>query len=414
MQRFPSAVEAARVRRPELPVACLRPHAATRAAQFFVDRFPGTSLYAVKANPDPFILDALYAGGIRAFDVASMNEVMLVGERFPDARMAFMHPVKSRTSIHRAYAEYGVRDFSLDSQAELEKILAATGNASDLGLFVRIAVDNGDAMLSLSRKFGVDGAEAVALLREARHRAARLGICFHVGSQTMTPQSYVRALGRVQQLILRAGVVVDVIDVGGGFPARYPGMEPPALEEYFDAIEQVYEEELSITYTCDLWCEPGRALVAEATSMLTRVELRKGDTLYLNEGTYGALFDAGAFDFVYPARRIRVDGDEEPATAVAPFKLYGPTCDSIDAMKGPFWLPADIDEGDYIEFDILGAYGIALRTGFNGFVTEEPVVVEDEPALSQYIRPQVAAEAEADRAPLAPAADASAVRLIVS
>jgi ornithine decarboxylase len=384
MQRFPSAVEVARSRRPELPVACIRPHAATRAARFFVDRFPGTTLYAVKANPDPIMLDALYAGGIRAFDVASLNEVMLIGDRFPSARMAFMHPVKSRLAIRRAYFDYGVRDFSLDSHAELDKILTATENARDLGLFVRIAVSNDEARLSLSHKFGIDGPEAVDLLRSARHHAARLGICFHVGSQTMNPAAYVRALERVQALILRAGVVIDVVDVGGGFPARYPGLEPPPLEDYFAAIEQMYEEKLSITYTCDLWCEPGRALVAEATTVLTRVELRKTDTLYLNEGTYGALFDAGAFEFVYPARRINVDRDEDPAMRLAPFRLYGPTCDSIDAMKGPFWLPADIDEGDYIEFDILGAYGMALRTGFNGFMPEEPVIVEDEPVLSAY------------------------------
>lgn len=384
MQRFPSAVEAANCRRPELPVACLRPHAAQRAAQFFVDRFPGKSLYAVKANPDPVILDALYAGGIRAFDVASLNEVMLIGERFRNAHMAFMHPVKSRLAIRRAYFDYGVRDFSLDSEAELHKILEATEGASDLGLFVRIAVDNSDALLSLSRKFGVDGAEAVSLLRAVRHRAQRLGICFHVGSQSMHPQAWVRALERVHQLILRAGVVADVIDVGGGFPARYPGLEPPPLTEYFDAIEEMCEEVLPITYTCDLWAEPGRALVAESATVLTRVELRKGDTLYLNEGTYGALFDAGSSGWVYPARRIRTTGTAEP-TGMMPFKLYGPTCDSIDAMAGPFWLPQDTDEGDYIEFDMLGAYGMALRTSFNGFLTEAPVIVEDEPVMSQYV-----------------------------
>ncbi len=387
MQRFPSAVEAVACRRPELPLACLRPHAATRAAQYFVDRFPGKSLYAVKANPDPIILDALWAGGIRAFDVASLNEVMLVGERFPGAHMAFMHPVKSRHAIRRAYFDYGIRDFSLDSEAELEKILAVTDNATDLGLFVRIAVDNSDALLSLSRKFGVDGAEAVSLLQRVRHRAARLGICFHVGSQSMHPQAWVRALQRVQQLILRAGVVADVIDVGGGFPARYPGLEPPSMDQYFDAIERMCEEVLPITYTCDVWAEPGRALVAEAATVLTRVELRKGDTLYLNEGTYGALFDAGGPGFVYPARRIRVEGPNEP-TGMMPFRLYGPTCDSIDAMAGPFWLPQDTDEGDYIEFDMLGAYGMALRTGFNGFMTEAPVIVEDEPAMSLYTAPR--------------------------
>jgi len=376
-------VHAARALRPERPIACLRPDAATRAARFFAERFPGTSLYAVKANPDPIILDAVYAGGVNAFDVASMAEVELIGERFPQAQMGFMHPVKSRRSIARSYSDFGVRTFAVDTLAELDKIADSTDHATDLTILVRIAIANDDARVSLASKFGVDGLEAVELLRTARHRAGRLGVCFHVGSQTMHPRAFVRALERVNDLILRAGVVVDVVDVGGGFPAHYPGLEPPPLEAYFSAIERMVEDELAITYTCALWCEPGRALVAEATSLLTRVELRKGETLYLNEGVYGALFDAGHFGFVYPARRIRIDGQGDDA-AQTPFRIYGPTCDSVDVMQGPFWLPSDTDEGDYIELDLIGAYGIALRSSFNGFDLDPPVLIDDRAALSMY------------------------------
>ena len=383
MQRFRSAVEVVTGLEPELPLACLRPHAATRAARHFVERFPGTSFYAVKANPEPLILDALWAGGIRAFDVASIGEVAVIGDRFPDARMAFMHPVKSRSAIRRACFEYGVRDFALDSVAELHKILDETNGAADLGLCVRIAVDNSDAVLALTRKFGAEGPEAVDLLRAARPHAARLGVCFHVGSQAMRPQAWRRGLEQARQLVERAGVTVDVLDVGGGFPACYPGLEPPPLADYFAVIEQMCAEMLPGIGRGDVWAEPGRALVAEAGSLLTRVELRKGETLYLNEGTYGALFDAGAQGMVYPARRIRLDGRPDPDGRV-PFRLYGPTCDSLDAMAGPFWLPEDTDEGDYVEFDMLGAYGTAMRTGFNGFESEPAVIIEDEPPRSMY------------------------------
>lgn len=384
MQRFPSAVEAARALRPDQPLACLRPHAATRAARFFATGFQGQSYYAVKANPDPVIIEAIRAGGVDHFDVASLAEVEQIAAAAPGAAMAFMHPIKARGAIRRAYFDYGIRDFALDSPAELAKIREATDGATDLGLFVRVAVDNTGAQVGLSGKFGVRGKKAVKLVRQARIHAARLGLCFHVGSQAMHPDAYARALRALQQIILKARVVVDVIDVGGGFPARYPHLDPPPLDAYFQAIERVVEEELSITWTCDLWCEPGRALAAEAGTVLARVELRKGKRLYLNEGTYGALFDAGAFGFVYPARRIRVDRPENAAVSMAPFTLYGPTCDAIDAMPGPFWLPADVDEGDYIEFDMLGAYGATFRTGFNGFGIAERVIVEDEPTLSQY------------------------------
>lgn len=402
MHRFPSAIEAARSLRPELPLACLRPHAATRAAAYFAKRFPGRSYYAVKANPDPVVLAAVHAGGVEHFDVASLAEVEHVARTIPAAGMAFMHPVKSRTAIRRAYFEYGIRDFALDSPQELDKILQATENAPDLGLFVRIAVRNKGAQVGLSGKFGIRGKKAVALVRRTRIHAARLGLCFHVGSQAMHPDAYARALRRLQAIILQARVVVDVIDVGGGFPARYPHLEPPPLESYFDVVRQMIEHELSITWTCEVWCEPGRALVAEAGTILTRVELRKGKRLYLNEGTYGALFDAGPFGFVYPARRIRVDGPENAAVSLAPFTLFGPTCDAIDTMKGPFWLPADIDEGDYIEFDMLGAYGATFRTGFNGFGIAERVIVEDEPTMSLYAR---AAE-------IGPAVEPAALRVL--
>ncbi|GAB4156138.1 MAG: type III PLP-dependent enzyme [Sphingomonadales bacterium] len=380
MDHFQSAGHVADVLRPDVPVTCLRPHAATRAARWFVEHFDGDVLYAVKANPAPEMLRALWAGGVRRFDVASLSEVKLVRGLFPDAMLALMHPVKSAATIRAAYFDYGVRVFALDSDAELAKILAATDHAADLTLCVRLSVANTFAKLSLGAKFGVSVAEAPALLLKTRQHAARLGLCFHVGSQTMSPTAYSAALEAARKAITRAGVVLDVLDVGGGFPALYPGMTPPGMALFMDEITAAIAR-MPITETCEVWCEPGRALVAEATSVLVKVEARKDDRLYINDGTYGSLFDAGTLKWVYPTRLLA--GNDRSAELQA-FSFYGPTCDDLDFMEGPFMLPDDVGAGDYIEIAMLGAYGAAMRTGFNGFHQGVTVTVDDEPIHSAY------------------------------
>jgi ornithine decarboxylase len=373
-------------RRPVQPVTLVRPHAAARAARFFVEKFQGRSLYAVKANPSPELIALLWENGITHFDVASIAEVKLVASAAPGATLCFMHPVKAEEAIREAYADYGVRTFSLDSIEELEKIMRATadedGNqATDLTLCVRLRVPSDHAKLSLAAKFGAAPEEAKALLFAARQAADALGICFHVGSQAMSPQAYIQALGRVRDAIVSAAVTVDVIDVGGGFPSVYPGMEPVGLETYFDAIKDAFEA-LPISYSAELWAEPGRALCAEYSSLVVRVERRRGDQLYINDGAYGALFDAAHVAWRFPVAMLR---DEESSTRKMAFSFYGPTCDDMDHMAGPFMLPADIEVGDYIEIGMLGAYGSAMRTGFNGFTAGETVTVNDEPMASLYI-----------------------------
>ncbi len=381
MDRFPSALALVLASQPDLPVHCVRPQAATKAADFFVRNFPGDVLYAVKANPHPVILQAVYDAGVRSFDVASLPEIELVAGLFPDARLAFMHPVKSRRAIRRAYFDFGVRIFSLDSVEELDKIVAETGGARDLHLVVRLAVSSDYAQHKLNGKFGASGYEAVELLRATRSVADELGVSFHVGSQCMRPEAYRAAMEVVSDLIRQAQITIDIVDVGGGFPAAYPGLTPPPLETYIDEIEAAFES-MPVLENADLWCEPGRALCAEAGSHIAKVELRKGDALYLNEGAYGALFDAAHDGLVYPTRLLRTEGGaRRPLKA---FRLYGPTCDSIDTLKGPFFLPADISEGDYIEFGLTGAYGSALATQFNGFGEYLEVVVADAPLTSMY------------------------------
>jgi ornithine decarboxylase len=370
--------------RPVQPVTLLRPHAATRAARFFAEKFPGKSLYAVKANPSPDLLQILWDSGITHYDVASLGEVRLVAETLPEATLCFMHPVKAEEAIAEGYFTHGVKTFSLDTLEELEKIVRGTSTdgvaATDLNLLVRLRVSSDHSKLSLASKFGAEPHEVKPLLMAARQASDALGLCFHVGSQAMSPAAYAEAMTRVRDAIVEAAVTVDIVDVGGGFPSWYPGMEPPALEAYFQVIHRAFED-LPISYSAELWCEPGRALCAEYASVLVRVEKRRGSELYINDGAYGALFDAAHIGWRYPVKLIRED--ESKAKAMA-FSFYGPTCDDLDHMAGPFELPADVQAGDYIEVGMLGAYGCAMRTGFNGFGVEDHVIVGDEPMASLY------------------------------
>ncbi len=375
-----SDVAAIANQRPVQPVTLLRPHAAARAARFFVEKFPGRSLYAVKANPSPDLLPILWDSGVTHYDVASLGEVRLVAQTLPDAALCFMHPVKAEEAIEEAYFTYGVKTFSLDTQDELDKIMRATRGATDLSLLVRIRVSSEHSKLSLASKFGAEPEELSRLLFTTRQAADAMGICFHVGSQAMSPAAYAEALGRVRDAIVGAAITVDIVDVGGGFPSWYPGMEPPALENYFEIISKAYEA-LPISYSAELWCEPGRALCAEYASVLVRVEKRRGTELYINDGAYGALFDAAHIGWRYPVRLVR---DVQSDARDVGFSFYGPTCDDLDHMAGPFDLPADVAAGDYIEVGMLGAYGCAMRTGFNGFGVEQQVVVSDDPMASLY------------------------------
>lgn len=380
-----AAVEIAK-RLPVQPVTLVRPHAARRAARYFVEKFPGRTMYAVKANPSPDLIEILFDAGVTHFDVASIAEVRMVARAAPEATLCFMHPVKAEEAIHEAYFKHGVRTFSLDSIEELRKIVRATTDsqgqaASDLTLCVRLRVSSDHSKLSLASKFGAAPGETKDLLIAARQASDALGICFHVGSQAMSPEAYSNAMERVRAAIVEAGVTVDVVDVGGGFPSAYPGMTPPPLETYFATIHRAFES-LPISYSAELWAEPGRALCAEYSSLIVRVEKRRGDELYINDGAYGALFDAAHIGWRFPVRLLR---EPESEVREMPFSFYGPTCDDLDHMAGPFELPADIRAGDYIEIGMLGAYGCAMRTAFNGFGSDETVTVADEPMVSLYV-----------------------------
>ncbi len=369
--------------RPSNPVHFLRPHVLRGASQWFLRNFPGTVLYAVKANPSPAVIKELWASGIRHFDVASLAEVELVASICPKAKMHYMHPVKSREAIRKSYYNYGVRDFVIDSAQELFKLLEETQGAKDLGIIVRLAVSNGHAFHSLDGKFGADNRLAADLLQQARKVSARLGIAFHVGQQTMHSKAYANAMAQVGEVIRLAKVNPDIIDVGGGFPVAFPGLVPPDMHGYMTSIKESFEA-LNLPKKTKLWCEPGRALVQESGSLLVKVELRKDNRLYINDGFYGALFDAGYSKLSYPVRVLRANEAQNGSLAnkTAKFTVFGPTCDSIDVLKSQLVLPANIEEGDYLEFGQTGGYAVALQSGFNGFGADaKPVIVRDMPMV---------------------------------
>lgn len=384
LSSYPKVFDEVVKNKPQVPVNFIRPDSIKRAAQFFLNNFNGEILYSVKSNPDEAVLQHLFATGVKHYDVASLPEVKMIDRLFgKDVKMYFMHPIKSRQAIYEAYFNFGIRDFSFDCADELNKILEVTNNAKDLGLHLRLSIPNSHAAIDLSGKFGILPSKAPSLLRKTRTVAQRLGICFHVGSQCMEPTEYRSALTIAKEVLEKAKVRLDVIDVGGGFPSSYPGLTPPAMSSYFDEIHETLQT-LPIDKNCKLWCEPGRALVAESGSLLVKVEARKDNSLYINDGIYGGLFDAGHLDFAYPTKAIRLDR-QDLSSELLPFSFYGPTCDSLDVIKGPFYLPKNIKEGDYIEIGQLGAYSKNIRTNFNGFGESLQIEVCDEPFSSMYL-----------------------------
>ena len=294
-----------------------------------------------------------------------------------------MHTVKSRESIREAYFNYNVKTFSLDTKDELIKIIESTNNAKDLELFVRVAVSNEHAEIDLSKKFGALTSEAIGLTRLAKQHAKKIGLSFHVGSQCMHPISYAKGITEIGNIIKKTKIVPDYINIGGGFPTIYPDLIPQSLNSYFTEIKKSLEN-LKLETLPKIICEPGRALVAESGSTIVKVNLRKKQKLYINDGTYGTLFDAGTPNIVYPSKMIKDNSNKIISKKLTAFDFFGPTCDSMDYMKGPFLLPNNIKENDYIELGQLGAYGLTFRTQFNGYYSDEIYEVEDKPIMTMY------------------------------
>jgi len=383
MQKFKTVEDLVNQLRPDKPVYCIRKNSILSASSFFQKKFPGKILYAIKTNPHPEIIKTLLKSGIDQFDVASIEEIKSVRKFSTTAKCSYMHTVKSRESISEAYFKYGIKTFALDTKDELIKIIESTSNAKDLELFVRVAVSNEHAEIDLSKKFGALNSEAAGLLRLVRQHSSKIGLSFHVGSQCMHPISYAKGITEIGNIIKKTKIIPDYINVGGGFPTIYPDLIPQSLDNYFDEIKKGLEN-LKTNNLPKIICEPGRALVAESGSTIVRVNLRKKQKLYINDGTYGTLFDAGTPNIVFPSKMIKESSNKIISKKLTAFNFYGPTCDSMDYMKGPFLLPNNIKENDYIELGQLGAYGLTFRTEFNGFYSNEIYEVEDNPIMSLY------------------------------
>ena len=381
MQKFKSVEELVNQLKPTDPVYCIRRNSIRLASKFFQNKFPGKILYAVKTNPHPVVLQTLLDSGIKHYDVASIKEIETIKNLNPEVECSYMHTVKSREDIKEAYFKYNIKTFALDTKDELIKIIESTNHAKDLRLFVRVSVSNEHAEIDLSKKFGAITSEAAGLLRLGKQYAYKLGLSFHVGSQCMHPISYAKGISEIGNIIKRTKIVPDIINVGGGFPTIYPDLVPQSMQSYFDEISKGLKN-LKLQKLPEIICEPGRSLVAESGSTIVRVNLRKKQKLYINDGTYGTLFDAGTPNIVYPSRVIK--NGRVISKKLTSFDFYGPTCDSMDYMKGPFILPNNIKENDYIELGQLGAYGLTFRTQFNGFYSDQIFEVEDDPIMTMY------------------------------
>ena len=381
MQKFKSVDELVNQLKPIEPVYCIRKKSIQSASKYFQSKFSGKVLYAVKTNPNPLVLKTIVESGIENFDVASIKEIEAIKKISPNANCFFMHTVKNRENIKEAYFNHGIKTFSLDTKDELIKIIESTNQAKDLELLVRVSVSNEHAEIDLSKKFGAISSDAVGLLRLAKQYAKKVGLGFHVGSQCMHPISYTKGISEIGNIINKTKIVPDVINIGGGFPTIYPDLVPQSLDNYFNEIKKGLKN-LKLEKLPEIICEPGRAIVAESGSTIVRVNLRKKQNLYINDGTYGTLFDAGVPNIVYPSKLI-TDG-RIISKKLTSFDFFGPTCDSMDYMKGPFILPNNIKENDYIELGQLGAYGLTFRTHFNGFYSDNIFEVEDDPIMTMY------------------------------
>jgi ornithine decarboxylase len=373
---FTSVEALLRAKTSDAPVFCFLPQRLRAVARHFVERFPGEVLYAVKANPDPDVLRWLSQGGVRAFDTASVGEIALARSVVPDAACSFNHPVKTRAAIAEAYVRWGIRDFVVDHERELDKLVHTVGALAGLVIQVRVAAPNPHATISFNAKFGAEPGEAVALLRAVRERGATPAISTHLGYQTTDPSAFAHGLRLIAGVAAEAGVRPAYVNLGGGFPSVLMP-KGGSLDDYFDAISRTRAAEPTLAQV-PLRCEPGSALAHPGGAVLAQVLLVKRDAIYLNDGIYGALSEL-MHTRVQPPTRVLMPGGAPRAGAVRPFTVFGPTCDSYDTLPPRFDLPETIAEGDWLYLDRMGAYSSILITDFNGLGAHEFAVI-DEPA----------------------------------
>jgi ornithine decarboxylase len=385
MQKFETARDVALQLRPDQPVYCFRPEVLKADALGFMEMFPGKTAYAVKTNGEPIVLKTLAEAGVTAFDVASPAEFAAVRAVAPKAEMLYMHPVKAQSDIRLALESYGIRVIAVDHEDEVTKLTrvvrALDIDPAALTVFVRLQT-KGHAAYELSKKFGAGPAQAVELLQRLARTGYKVGICFHVGSQIEESETYDRALKSADWVRNRAGVPLAGLDVGGGFPAEYghdPNRKAPVMPSLGQLMSRLRGDIREWGFgDMPLVAEPGRVIVARAFSLIVRVLLRKGRRLYINDGIWASLSDSWTGKITLPARFIpdpAIRNRNGDVRTIVPFRVCGATCDSVDILSRPFWLPETVDTGDWIEIGHIGAYSMALRTKFNGFYPDTFVEV---------------------------------------
>lgn len=330
-------------------------------AQRFISGFPGTVLFAVKSNPAPTVIRCLAEAGINDFDVASPAEMHLVRRLIPQARLCFNHPVKEAQAIKLAFDKYMVRDFVVDCREELDKLVSSVSAPSSLVVQVRIKTTGSSKVYDFSQKFGATPEETLSLIRLLQDGGIPWALCFHVGSQCESPDPYLDTICTCKHIVDESESLPRYINVGGGFPVAYTGKPLPFIEQFFDIIAKAKKH-------CGLpplLCEPGRAMVAAAGTLVTKVVLRKGNRLYLNDGVYGAL---GEINYLGIEPEAVATGQmRKLSETLSPFQIYGRTCDSFDYLDKCIHLPNDINIGDSVLFANMGAYSCTLSNRFNGF-----------------------------------------------
>ncbi|WP_250005776.1 type III PLP-dependent enzyme [Actinoplanes sp. M2I2] len=353
-------------------------YAAFRAA------LPGVHVhYAMKCNPAEEILRTLHAEG-SGFEVASIGELrMLQAIGVDPADVLYSNPVKPPAHIAAAHAA-GLWRFSFDSPNELAKIAEhAPGSA----VYVRLRVDDEASVFPLSRKFGTDVEDAYDLLLLADRLGLRpYGVTFHVGSQCGRPEAWAEAIdtaGKLMDRLRHDGIHLEMLDLGGGFPARYTS-GVPAIDEIGAATTEALD---ALPYRPGLIvAEPGRHLVAEsgvlASTVIGHERRDEENWLYLEVGAFNGLMEVlqtpGGWDF--PIRTSLSSPGE-----LIPYTVTGPTCDSSDTIGYGIMLPAGLKTGDVLYIGSTGAYTLAYASNFNGFDQPTPLFVG---SLVDAVRPR--------------------------
>ncbi len=375
---FEDACEVASTLGPQGPLFLFSAERLTASAEQFLRGFPGDVSYAVKANSTHEVLAVLSRSGIGRWDVASIEEMALVAATCPGAVFNYHNPVKSRHEMELAYGKFGCRRFAVDCGEELRKLSQIVSSPGEVEIAVRFVLprERSSSAHDFSTKFGAPEHIGAALLREAETLGFKTLLTFHPGSQAREPQTYARHIEAAARIAASAGIALQKLNVGGGFPAHYRLSDAPPLQTYFSAISQATRKAFGAGREPLLECEPGRGIVATSMSLLTRVKLvcTDGDDIFINDGVYGGLMEYMQVPELAPPFRVIRDGKILAGETKA-WKVFGPTCDPFDVLPHRLDLPANLRDEDFIEFGTLGAYGLATSTRFNGYGAHEIVPV---------------------------------------